>query len=284
MRLHVVEIAQRGQPDHPSFEIETLRRIILEEAGADQPEIRAVHVPPAEAPGDPIAFLALQGGRIAEAVASGARAGLPVLVVGGNCTCLPGVLGGLQQAFGPATRIGLVWFDAHGDFNTPQTTLSGMLGGMPVAVSAGLCYPEWREGSQQLAPLPTDRIVMVDVRNLDPDEERLIRWTGVAVVPIERDQVAAAARRLAEKTDLIYLHVDADVLDAALVPTHRTREPNGPDIARTVEAIRAVVETGKVRAVGLVSVYAEGEGGETTLRSASELLRGSLRAWRGAAD
>ena len=284
MRLHVVEIAQRGQPDHPSPEVERLRQVVLEDAGADRPEIRTVHVPPAEVPDDPIAFLALQGGRIADAVAAGARAGLPVLVTGGNCTCLPGVLGGLQQAFGPAARIGLVWFDAHGDFNTPQTTLSGMLGGMPVAVSAGLCYPEWREGSQQLVPLPTGRIVMVDVRNLDPDEERLIRWTGITVVPIERDQVAAAARRLAAKTDLIYLHVDADVLDATLVPTHRTREPDGPGLDQTLAAIKAVVETGKVRAVGLVSVYAEGEGGETTLRSASELLRGSLRAWREASS
>ncbi len=283
MRLHVVELAQRGRPDHPSPEVKTLRQVILEETGSDQPEIRAVHIPLAEAPADPIAFLALQGGQIAEAVASGARPGLPVLVIGGNCTCLPGVLGGLQQALGPTIRIGLVWFDAHGDFNTPQTTLSGMLGGMPVAVSAGLCYPEWREGSQQLVPLPTDRIVMVDVRNLDPDEERLIRWTGVTVVPIERDQVAAAASRLAEKVDLIYLHVDADVLDAALVPTHRTREPNGPGVDQTLAAIRAVVETGKVRAVGLVSIYAEGEGGEITLRSAAELLRGCLRAWRGAA-
>ncbi len=283
MHLHVVEIAQRGRPDHLGSELEALRQVVLEEAGFDPPEIRTVQVPPAAAPDDPIAFLALQGREIADAVTPGASVGLPVLVVGGNCTCLPGVIGGLQHGLGPATRIGLVWFDAHGDFNTPQTTLSGMLGGMPVAVSAGLCYPEWREGSRQVAPLPTDRIVMVDVRNLDPDEERLVRWTGVTVVPVEAEQVATASRRLAERVDLIYLHVDLDVLDATLVPTHRTREPGGPDVARTLDAIRAVVDTGKVGAVGLVSVYAEGEGGETTLRSATELLRGCLRLWREAA-
>ena len=82
--------------------------------------------------------LGLIGGEIAEAVAAGRRAGEPALVAGGNCAAPPGVLGGLQQAHGPAARIGLVWFDAHGDFNTPRTTLSGMLGGMPVAVAAGL--------------------------------------------------------------------------------------------------------------------------------------------------
>src|SRR5215210_9368864 len=116
---------------------------------------------------EPTINLGLIGGEIAEAVAAGRRAGKPVLVVGGNCAAVPGVVGGLQEAHGPTARLGLVWFDAHGDFNTPRTTLSGMLGGMPVAVSAGLCHPTWREGAHQLVPLPTDRILMVDVRNLD---------------------------------------------------------------------------------------------------------------------
>ena len=93
---------------------------------------------------EPTINLGLIGGQIAEAVAAGRRDGKPVLVVGGNCAAVPGVVGGLQEAHGPAAKIGLVWFDAHGDFNTPRTTLSGMLGGMPVAVSAGLAYPRWR--------------------------------------------------------------------------------------------------------------------------------------------
>jgi arginase len=283
VRLHLIEILQRVQPAQLSQELESLRAVVLEEAGSQGAEIRTVHVPLSEAPSDPIAFLAVQGKRIAEAVAEAAKASVPVLVLGGNCTCLPGVIGGLQQGLAPGARIGLVWFDAHGDFNTPQTTLSGMLGGMPVAVSAGLCYPAWREGAQQSCPLPTDRIVMVDVRNLDPDEERLVRWTGITVVAAEPEQVASAARRLAEQVDLVYLHIDLDVLDAALVPTHRTREPNGPDVSQTLQAIHAVLETGAVRAVGLVSVDVNGEGTETTLRSATELLRGFLGSWLAAA-
>ena len=87
----------------------------------------------------------------------------------------------MQQAHGADARIGLVWFDAHGDFNTPRTTLSGMLGGMPVAVSAGLGWPHWRELAKQAAPLPTDRIVMVDVRNLDAPEEQLVRATDIVI-------------------------------------------------------------------------------------------------------
>src|SRR5215207_4156217 len=130
---------------------------------------------------EPTVNLGLIGGEIAEAVAAGRRAGKPVLVVGGNCASVPGVVGGLQEAHGPAAKIGLVWFDAHGDFNTPKTTLSGMLGGMPVAVCAGLAFPTWRERSHIAAPLPTERILMVDVRNLDPAEEQLIRATAITI-------------------------------------------------------------------------------------------------------
>ncbi|MCP4368415.1 MAG: arginase, partial [Deltaproteobacteria bacterium] len=101
------------------------------------------------------------GGEIANAVVAARRAGKAVLMTGGDCNHITGVLGGLQDAHGPAVRVGLVWFDAHGDFNTPRTTLTGMLGGMPVAVCAGLAYPRWRERSHIVAPLPTDRIVMV---------------------------------------------------------------------------------------------------------------------------
>jgi arginase len=84
--------------------------------------------------------LGLANGHLAEIVAADRRAGyLPVGLLA-NCNGLMGMLGGLQHSGPPGRplRVGLVWIDAHGDFNTPETTLSGMLGGMPVAVSAGL--------------------------------------------------------------------------------------------------------------------------------------------------
>jgi arginase len=224
------------------------------------------------------------GGEIAEAVAQGRRAGKPVLVVGGACDALPGVLGGLQEAHGPTARIGLVWFDAHGDFNTPRTTLTGMLGGMPVAVAAGLAYPRWREFSRQPAPLPTDRIVMVDVRNLDPAEEQLIRATEVVIAApaagFPGADLAAAVRDLADRCDLIYLHVDSDVLDARYVPNHLTAEPNGPSMEQVLGAIETVMATGKVAAFGVVAVWAGGNGGDMAVASATDLIRGGLESWR----
>jgi arginase len=226
---------------------------------------------------DPVGTLGTIGGQIADEIADGLRQNRNVILAGGNCSSLPAVIGGLQQGLGSTTRIGLVWFDAHGDFNTPKTTLSGMLGGMPVAVSAGLCYGNWRVDSRQLVPLPTDRIVMVDVRNLDEDEARLITATDVQIAPVS--SVQQAVTELAERVDVIYLHIDLDILDERYVPTHRTKEPGGPDVDATLAAMKDVIDTGKVEAIGMVSVYPNGDGGEIAIEAASKLLRESVSHW-----
>ncbi|HEX5500374.1 MAG TPA: arginase family protein, partial [Thermomicrobiales bacterium] len=137
--------------------------------------------PEARRSGEPTVDLGIVGGEIAEAVAAGRRAGKPVLVVGGNCASVPGVVGGLQEAHGPAARIGLVWLDAHGDFNTPETSYSGILAGMPLAILAGLAGPLWRGAAGLAAPIPTDRILLAGVRELDDQEEGLLRSTSATI-------------------------------------------------------------------------------------------------------
>ena len=228
--------------------------------------------------------IGLLGGAIAEAVAHGRRAGRAILMTGGDCSHISGVLGGLQDVHGASVRVGLVWFDAHGDFNTPKTTLSGMLGGMPVAVCAGLAFPRWREMSHMVAPLPTDRIVMVDVRNLDAPEEALIKATDVVIAAAAKGfagvDLETAVSALADRCDMLYLHIDSDILDERYVPNHGTKEPNGPDMAQVLAAVDTVMATGKVAVTAVVSVYGEGEGSETTVASGVELIRGCLDAWR----
>jgi arginase len=127
---------------------------------------------------DEITNLGLMGGAIAGEVAMGRRRGQAILMTGGHCVHATGILGGLQDAHGPAARIGLVWFDAHGDFNTPRTTLTGMLGGMPVAVCAGLAWPRWREGSHIIASLPTERRNSSSVRPMLSLPPRLLVSQG----------------------------------------------------------------------------------------------------------
>ena len=164
---------------------------------------------------DPIVNLGLIGGKIADSVADGSKKGNAVILTGGNCAHMTGVVGGLQDAHGTSARIGLVWLDAHGDFNTPNTTLTGMLGGMPVAVVAGLGWHEWREKSHVKVPIPTDRIILVDVRNLDPEEERLIRSTDAVIASpapgFPGVDLKQAVDTLAKRVDMIRISWTRDM-------------------------------------------------------------------------
>ena len=290
MDLHVIEVQVAhssgrhgpGLRSSPEWRAYRDRGVYLPVRGRltfAQPALDQAEVTP-----NPIADLALLGSRIAAAVNNGVRAGGKVLMVGGNCTSVPGMFGGLQMALGPTTKIGLVWIDAHGDFNTPRTTTSGILGGMPVAVVAGLCLPAWRKGAGVQVPIPTDRIVMVDVRKQSPDEAKLIWASDIAVVPVSGPQLEEAIDRLASENDLIYLHIDLDVLDERLVPSHLSRTPNGPNIDQTVGAVQRVLDTGKVDAFALVSVYSLEPGGDVSLASATELLRQSVEHWASRSD
>ncbi len=222
-------------------------------------------------------------GSIADHVANARRDNKAILMTGGNCCHITGVVGGLQDVHGPDVKIGLVWFDAHGDFNTPQTTLSGMLGGMPVAVCAGLAFPKWRELSHIKSPIPTDRIVMVDVRNLDEAEEALVRATGVKTCQpaagYPGEPLEPAIQQLAENCDIIYLHIDSDILDERYVPNHGTVEPNGPSMDEVMGALDVVMATGKVAVLALVSVYGEGEGADISIKSGIEVLERGLGSW-----
>ena len=123
---------------------------------------------------------------------------------------------------------------------------------------------------------------MVDVRNLDVDEERLIRTTDVEITRYGEGWDAApvidAIERLASRVDHLYLHIDSDILDASLQPNHTTAEPNGPGLEPVRAAIDAAAATGKVRAFAVVSVNPEGAEGEISLQSGKEMILAGVAA------
>ena len=125
---------------------------------------------------------------------------------------------------------------------------------------------------------------MVDVRNLDPAEEQLIRATDVVIAApapgFPGEDLRAAVNDLAGRCDMLYLHIDADILDESYVPNHGTREPNGTDMEQVLAAIDTVMSTGKVAALAIVSIYGEGQGSKTSIASGIELIRGGLQSWR----
>jgi arginase len=284
---HIVEVRiayTKGRPDGTLREAPEWQA--FREAGIYTPlgemSFAPVRMEESELRPDPLDDVALLGGRIADAVASGAGPGRRLLMIGGNCASVPGMIGGLQAVHGAHARIGLIWVDAHPDFNTPHTTPSAILGGMPVAVVTGLCHARWRTGARIQAPLPTDRVLMVGTRKRTFGEELLIRATDVATVEIDSPDLTAAVQRLADAVDVVYLHVDLDILDPSLIPSHMAQVPDGPDIEQTVAALGAMLDTGRVDAFAVVSLYATREGGEQSVAAAIALLRPCLARWAAA--
>ena len=228
--------------------------------------------------------MGLANGHLAELVSQNERGGALTIGLLGNCNALMGMLGGFQHA-GPSAgplRVGLVWIDAHGDFNTPETTLSGMLGGMPVAVSAGLALQRLRRESHLDPPLDTDQILMVAVRDTDPEEEELIQAHGLARLSTQDVREVSPAlheqmRRLSEITDLIYVHVDMDVLDPREVQGHGLTVANGPTSQELAAALAEMFRYPKVAGLGIASTPAyDADPGELSRRAAYRLIDGAL--------
>ena len=163
--------------------------------------------------------MALANANFADVVREGLQDGLLTIGLEANCNDLLGMLAGLKyDTDGNARRVGLVFIDAHGDFNVPETTLSGMLGGMPVAIAAGHALHNIRKTARLAEPLPVSDIVWGGVRDLDPLEadrftEYEVRQFSVQDIRELSANLKKQMGDLADRVDVIYVHIDMDVLD-----------------------------------------------------------------------
>lgn len=224
------------------------------------------------------------GASTAALVSQAISDGCPALVLTGDDTAAIGVVSGVQRAKGADARIGIVWLDAHGDFNTPETSFSGILAGMSLSIIAGLSGPNWRRAAKMAAPIPTSRILVAGVRELDEKEEVLIRATDVRIVTTNDlkngDGFEQAVSWLAADCDAIVVHLDIDLLDPHLVPSSTTPSEGGLDLAAATSALRTVLDTGKVVAWTVCNVNpGGGRRGERTIASTLSLVTGSISAW-----
>jgi arginase len=233
--------------------------------------------------------------------ASRRRAGLVIGLLT-NCTDLLGMLAGLQQSqptetpAGPVAigvrkeglagvkplRVGLVYFDAHADFNTPETTLSGMLGGMDVAVASGMCLTRLRLKTGLDPALPTKYIVFGGLRDVDPLEQELLdrsdcEFLTVADIRNHPDAVDRQMKRLSGLVDVIYVHVDMDVLDPSEVGGHPLTAPEGPSSVELAAAVRMIFGYPKTMALGIASIpFGARDKEGLSLRAAYRLIEASV--------
>jgi arginase len=204
------------------------------------------------------------------------------LLLESNCYGAIGALAGLQMsADPPSPRLGMIWIDAHGDFNTPETTLSGMLSGMAVAIATGVCLHRLRKQAGLNPPIAPRDVVMVGVRANDPLEQEMIDQSGIEIVPaadVKWDcrQLRAAMERLGSTVDLIYIHFDVDALDQSEVASMRLSEPNGPMRTELAAALEIIMAYPKVAAFGIADINPDADVEGQMVQSALAVIKGGI--------
>lgn len=182
---------------------------------------------------------------LADAVAGAINAGKrPVAIVGDCCQVIPAMAGLARNGIAP----GLVWLDSHGDFNTWETTPSGFLGGMPLAMLTG-------RGDQRLmdqvglSPIADGRVLLSDARDLDPGERELVKASGIR----HMEKVIGVPYVLPEGP--VHLHIDTDIIDARLAPAFLYAVPGGPSPEGLAAVIDGILATGQVASVTITAAW-----------------------------
>jgi arginase len=253
---------------------------VRDEGDAELPELRGDQGP------EEIKNLApfMRDTRILADKISGAYSEGLLLLLGGECSLILGSVNALAPRLGG--KAGVLWFDAHGDFNTPETSPSGYIGGMCLALACG----RGAHAGQILQAPPLDEacIVHVGSRALDELEREAMLssemrlFSAGDVKRLGAAKVASEARRLLDaRASWIILHLDVDVLDPKFIspiwPSVNYPAPGGLNPSEVLRISREVLKAGKVRALHVTAYNAaldrDGSSGRNLIALIAELLR-----------
>lgn len=216
---------------------------------------------------------------LARTVARVAQEGQFPVVLGGDHSIAMGTIAGLLRG---RPRLGLVWFDAHGDFNTEDTSPSGNVHGMPVAVAAG------RSKTDLALPfkgkfLDEAKIVYVGVRILDPDEAEALRQSQATVFSMHevdrygmREVMARAIDIVTKNTDGVHLSFDIDALDPLYAPGSGTPYSGGLTDREAHLALELLAESDVLTSLEMVEVNPILDEHNRTGRLAANLIASAL--------
>jgi len=191
---------------------------------------------------------------VADVVGNGA---LP-LVLGGDHSIALGTLAGLRRAAGEPG--GGIWIDAHGDLNTPGTSPSGNVHGMPLAAALGLAGEGFSHPALELPAVDPGRVVLLGVRSLDPAERVLIRETGIRAITMTEIDRIGIERAVLEAIDrasgpgFVHVSLDLDAIDPEVAPGVGTPVQGGLTYREAHLACEDLAESGLVGSLELVEV------------------------------
>jgi len=184
---------------------------------------------------------------VSSAVREARESGRLPIVLAGNCNTAVGTLAGLGAG------VGVAWFDAHGDFNTPETTTSGFLDGTAVAIITGRCWTQIAATVPEFEPVPDDRVCLIGTRDIDSLEGGLLDESGVDVIEPRkvRSDLAHALASINKRVQKMYVHLDLDVLDAEVAAANNFAVSGGLTIEDVEYALSQIAEHFRIAGVTL---------------------------------
>jgi arginase len=223
--------------------------------------VEMVSIEPSEEP--PTTQIAQLQTRIGYEVARARAAGFFPILLGGDCMLSLGAVAGLMNP----ENTGIIWFDAHGDFNTPETSQTGYLGGMPLAIILGHGHEELRQASKISKPIPERNTVLIGARDLDKAEEHALTASSVRLVRAEHchSDMNHAFHAIHELNGLeqIYLHFDLDALDTRHAPAVNNPASHGLTPDQVKSSIQHIANLGKLSAFSLTGFNPAIDDGQT---------------------
>jgi arginase len=175
------------------------------------------------------------------------------IVLSGNCNIAVGGISGCG-----CRNTGVVWFDAHGEATTPDTTTSGFLDGMGIGILTGQCWRSLARTIPGFDPIPGNRILLVGSRDLETEEIALLERMGVERVAGAEDPGSRLAS-LSPQIDGVYVHLDLDVLDPGEAVANQWAPPGGLTVEAMKQAVASIQRHTRIDALGIASYDPEAD-------------------------
>lgn len=195
---------------------------------------------------------------VAERVASIVQRRDFPLILGGDHSIAIGTIAGIAGRY---QNLGVIWFDAHADMNTPFTSPSGNIHGMPLAVAMGFGHPLLTGIGGRRGRIRPENIVMLGVRDIDAGERLFMQRRNIKVVSVReiavrgiRPVLTEAVDYLSDRCDGIHLSFDLDGLDPAVAPGVGTPSPGGVDYQDTLAAVKCLFQADVVTSAEIVEL------------------------------
>ncbi len=204
-----------------------------------------------------------------------------VICVGGECSFAVGALAGFSATY--KGKLGMLWMDSHGDFNTPESSPSGYIGGMCLAMACGRGPVLGDEIESRRPLLEEGRLIHLGSRALDPPELEMMRASPMGIFTMKKVSLTGTkevanqvATRLADAADWIACHLDVDVVDSSIISAVNYPTRGGMTIDQVVSLVKALDKTGKLKVLDVAAYNPDLDRDGSSARAVVEIMRKTL--------